>query len=726
MYPFTAIQLLNFIQERAKSKVNRLKNRCRQNHILEGTNTVCQGKETCNGSLFNLQWRYIPERPTHTRKAGPMIVVFFTQFWSRSIIRRPARRALAILLLCSSLPVLYAGDIVNLRDKDYYGLGPHCDYLLDTGGALSISDVSSEPFTPAFTPSGDETLNFGYTSAALWLRVTLQDRSDHGHWALEVDNFDDVRVYLPDSHGGFREERFGRKTVQTNVLRRSGYSYVQLPCATDHPVTVFLRYHHQDTMLVHLSVVDMQAVLNTNQKELFYGVYFGSIAVMVLYNLLLFFLLRDTSYVFYVLYIVNMFFIQIVFSGIILDLMPPGSFFSADMVETVVIALALAFYLQFVRKFLISGLISPRIDRLLFVVSLAAAAHLPTIFFLPFPIRTLSLSLLFLVSIGLCFTVVIICLRKRYTPVYFFIASWFVLIAGVLAFVFRNINMLPNTFLTDNAMQMGSSLEAILLAFGLANRIHILQREKELAYEWSRLNQRKAEKLERDYRRLFETAPLGIALFDPEGNYLETNISYRRMYELEREELSGKNLFDTVYHEERREIEREQWKNMVSRSQPGISSFERTNLTASGNRINVRYFLNRTVNELGEPLGVLCCVEDITDLKKALHKLTDTIKEKDILLKEVHHRVKNNLQIIISLFRIKSREISDPAVEEILESTAGRIRTIANLHNRIYLSPDVAHVEADAFIRSTVKQTLSAFHFPDEKLEVNYDITPCT
>jgi PAS domain S-box-containing protein len=196
------------------------------------------------------------------------------------------------------------------------------------------------------------------------------------------------------------------------------------------------------------------------------------------------------------------------------------------------------------------------------------------------------------------------------------------------------------------------------------------------------------------------------------------------MYERTREELAGKCFFDVVYQEERRSVEKTFWDNLLAVPGYGISTFERTNVTNSGKRINVRYFINFTRTSEGKITGVLCCVDDITGLKRALDELKNSLREKELLLKEVHHRVKNNLQIIISLFRLKSREIHDPHLEAIFDSTAGRIRAIANLHNRIYLSRDVAHVDSETFIESSVKQALSAFHFSDDQFNSVYDLQP--
>jgi PAS domain S-box-containing protein len=646
----------------------------------------------------------------------------FARAARRGAIRLFAPPLLCLLFLLRPAVTGAAEDILLLEtDRDSYPLDPHCEYFIDQGRQWDIERVASAINGAVFSTNTLPYFNFGYTPAAVWIRFRVDNESPEQEWAVKTDIVDDVLVWMMSEKGGRQEFRLGKNAPPQNVPRRYGYYYLKLPPVRG-KTTVYLRFANEDMIGLHLAVVTLQSIFQVTWEDLNLGFYFGLVAVMALYNLFVFLMLRDASYVYYTFHILTILVVMAIYQGIILDIIPSGSAFTSNMLETVALSLALALYIQFVRKYLLSSQVLPRLDKVLFSLSLVAVAHIPTAFFAPYQARTLSLAVIFLAALALTVVLTVACLKRKYSPVNFFISACAVMVGGVIVFLLRTVGALPNNYFTDYSLQLGSSGEAVLLAFGLAFRINVLQKEKASAVEWGRSNLAKAERMASDYRRLFETAPLGIALFTLDGQYLAVNRSYCLMYERESEELLGKYFFTIVYPETRDNAERAYWDTLVAGPHAGIATFERTNVTKSGRRITVRYFLNFTATEAGGPEGVLCCVEDITNLKKALDDLRASVREKELLLKEVHHRVKNNLQIIISLFRLKSREIGDPRFQSVLEATAGRIRAIANVHNRIYLSRDVAQVDAETFIPSSVKQALSISHLTEEQCAVVYYI----
>jgi PAS domain S-box-containing protein len=91
-------------------------------------------------------------------------------------------------------------------------------------------------------------------------------------------------------------------------------------------------------------------------------------------------------------------------------------------------------------------------------------------------------------------------------------------------------------------------------------------------------------------------------------------------------------------------------------------------------------------------------VRDITERKLAEDSLRTSLQEKEILLREVHHRVKNNLQIISSIFRLQSRRVDDDKLTALLDESQNRIQSIALLHDTLYRSEDLSHIDMDAYL----------------------------
>jgi two-component sensor histidine kinase len=90
-------------------------------------------------------------------------------------------------------------------------------------------------------------------------------------------------------------------------------------------------------------------------------------------------------------------------------------------------------------------------------------------------------------------------------------------------------------------------------------------------------------------------------------------------------------------------------------------------------------------------------------------RLRRSLQEKDVLLKEIHHRVKHNLEVVNSLLSLQTDRIVDETARELLEETANRVRAIADIHRLLYTSPDLVHVDIGRFLAS-VSESLFSFY----------------
>ena len=102
--------------------------------------------------------------------------------------------------------------------------------------------------------------------------------------------------------------------------------------------------------------------------------------------------------------------------------------------------------------------------------------------------------------------------------------------------------------------------------------------------------------------------------------------------------------------------------------------------------------------------SLVCVAQDISDRKAAEEKLRRSLEEKEVLLREIHHRVKNNLQVISSLLHAQARDVETASVQERFEETQERIRSMAAIHEQLYQSDDLSRVEFAEYLEVLMEE----------------------
>jgi PAS domain S-box-containing protein len=126
--------------------------------------------------------------------------------------------------------------------------------------------------------------------------------------------------------------------------------------------------------------------------------------------------------------------------------------------------------------------------------------------------------------------------------------------------------------------------------------------------------------------------------------------------------------------------------------------------------ISMEIFLNPIFNTEGNITEISLVIHDITEKKKAEKEIIESLKEKEVLLKEIHHRVKNNLQVISSILNLQSSFVKDKKTLEILEESRNRIRSMAIIHENLYQTTNFSSIDFSSYLQNLCSNLISSYH----------------
>ena len=206
---------------------------------------------------------------------------------------------------------------------------------------------------------------------------------------------------------------------------------------------------------------------------------------------------------------------------------------------------------------------------------------------------------------------------------------------------------------------------------------------------------------EEKFRTIFENASDEIVYMDRNGTIIDIN-KKETLFGYDPEEIIGKNFTELDFVGlDMREMG-SLFKDVVMKGDTSPVTMMELEFNHKNGRRVFAEVSTRVIKKKGEVEAILGIVRDVTERKKAEEKIKLSLKEKEVLLREIHHRVKNNLQIVSSLLSLQSQYIRDNLCADMLKESQNRIRSMALIHEKLYQSEDLASINADEYIRTLV------------------------
>lgn len=214
-------------------------------------------------------------------------------------------------------------------------------------------------------------------------------------------------------------------------------------------------------------------------------------------------------------------------------------------------------------------------------------------------------------------------------------------------------------------------------------------------------------------RSLFEFAPDAIAVLDRGGQIMHVNTQVERMFGYLREELVGQPVEMLMPERYRDRHTKHRAAYMAEpRTRPMGVGLELYGRRKDGTEFALDIMLSPM--QASEAGIVIAVMRDITERKRAEQQIKESLKREALLRREIHHRVKNNLQVISSLLFLQSTHVTDPNTREILRESQGRARAIALIHEKLYQSTDLTKIAFCDYVRQLLGDLFHAYGVSSE------------
>jgi len=243
---------------------------------------------------------------------------------------------------------------------------------------------------------------------------------------------------------------------------------------------------------------------------------------------------------------------------------------------------------------------------------------------------------------------------------------------------------------------------------------------------------------EAKYRALIDNLTVGVVVHGPDTSILFSNTMAQSLLGLTEDQMMGKTAMDPHWHffkEDGNPLSLEEYPiNSVVWTGKSLKNLVRG--VRHQDRAELVWLLCSAYpvfDEKGQLLQAVVIFVDITERKQADEQIARSLQEKEVLLKEIHHRVKNNMTVIYSLLNLQASDTEDKAARAILEEARDRVNMMALIHKKLYQSKDLAHIDYKEYLQNLATGIADTYQRRDVVVSVDmesvfFDVTvgiPC-
>lgn len=418
--------------------------------------------------------------------------------------RRPALY-LFVLFWALGLPsAMAAGGLVVLSEPGGdYPAGLELRYFADHGHRCNVACARQRFAAGQAERSHVAAPNLGLTGS-YWFETRVRNDTEQTGWVVEASApyLDEVLLYVIAADGSSTMQRSGDMLPTDQRPFRSRNIAFLLDLPPGETATLLVRVTNEGPVTVPLHIQDKNSFeADATEENLVYGLYFGILAGVGLYNLMIFFFMRDRNNLLYVAYVSAFALTMATVFGFSAMYFWPGNPWWINRAVPTLVLVSGFFVLLFSRSFLALPARS-LYDRIMVGALAAMVLLLPLAWFAPFGIAVRVIYLVSVLCVLWLLYVGIMQVLSGKTSARYFMLAWVILLIAVAAFLLTKLGVLPSIALTEYGILVGSALEAILLSTALAHRFVLMRNESSQAQTQATLElERRVEERTRELDR---------------------------------------------------------------------------------------------------------------------------------------------------------------------------------------------------------------------------------
>ncbi len=397
------------------------------------------------------------------------------------------RLFLSFMAMLSYGMVAPADVIVLDDDVERQVVHPHIELLEDPSGKLTLADVTQGDAAQQFRAAGDRYFSLGFTRSVYWYRFTVHNPTPQPTirvLALDTPWIDRADLFVPVVGGRYErivmgdEQPFTEREIQHN-------QYLNTLLVPPGRTTYLMRVRSDDPFMTPLTL-RMPSFFDENEWQLgiYYGIFYGSLLVMLLYNGIIFLSIRDPRYFFYCLYLATFFMMNFTYNGFSYQFLWPEETQWVNWSYGLFITLFQVTGMLFAFSFLNPRKRLPRLNRVMkgFLVLLIGSLLLAYVSGDRMLYNMLPIYGVFIYS-PLVALAGIVALYKGYRAARFFVFASLATLVGAFFSALTVSGFLPYTFINYHAAEIGLLADMILLSLAMADRINLMRIEREDAHQ---------------------------------------------------------------------------------------------------------------------------------------------------------------------------------------------------------------------------------------------------